>query len=81
MKDEEFFSRVDDCKRVVKDHYLEWDLKLVDDYYSEAPQVDNSILFSDDKLTRNEDNRVSGQQGKLSHTQSQPTLKREMSLR
>lgn len=81
MKDEEFFSRVNDCKRVVKDHYLEWDLKLVDDNYSEAPQVDNLILSSDDKLTRNEDDRVSGQQGKPSRTQSQPTLKREMSLR
>lgn len=68
MKDEEFFSRVNDCKRVVKDHYLEWDLKLVDDNYSEAPQVDNLILSSDDKLTRNEDDRVSGQQGKPSRT-------------
>ena len=53
----------------------------MDDYYSEAPQMDNSIMFSDDKLTRNEDNRVSGQQGKPSRTQSQPTLKMEISLR
>lgn len=49
-------------------------MKFVDDYYSEALQVDKFVLSLKDKLTRDEDDRVSGQQGEPSHTQPQPTI-------
>lgn len=68
MKDVEFFAGVDDCKKVVMNHHLEWDLKFIEDYYSEAPQVDDLALSPEDKLVGDDnDDRLSGQQGNLLH--------------
>lgn len=63
MKDVESFAGFDDCKKVLIDHHPEWDLKFVDDYYSEASQVDGFFLSLKDKLASDGDDKLSGPQG------------------
>lgn len=73
VKDVEFFAGVDDYKKVVVNHHPEWDLKFVDDYYSETPQVDDIVVSPEDKLVgEDNDDGLSGQQGNLPHALPQP---------
>lgn len=68
MNDVEFFTGVDDCKKLVIDNHLEWNLKFVDDYYSKAPHVDDLTLSPEDKLVGEDNNyKLSSQQGDLPH--------------
>lgn len=45
---------------MVKNHHLKWDLKFVDDYYFETPQVDDFVLSPKDKMFGEDDNKLSG---------------------
>lgn len=60
-----FFAGVNDCKKVAKEHRPKWDLKLVDDCYSEAPQVDDFDLSLEDELVGDSATKPTGQQDEL----------------
>lgn len=45
---------------MVKNHHLKWDLKFVDDYCFETPQVDDFVLSPKDKMFDGDDDKLSG---------------------